>query len=71
MASPELYELVQKLRSRTRPENPTIEQLRAGFATLSKQFPPAADAVFEPVDASGVRAEWVSIRESRHRSVIR
>src|SRR5258707_9503241 len=61
MASAEFHELVKKLRSRPREENPTIEQLRAGFAALSRQFPPSASATFEPVNASGVPAEWVSV----------
>lgn len=70
MASAEFYELLQKLRARPRGETPTIEELRGGFAALSRHFPPAADAVFEPVDASGVKAEWVSIEGGRRRPVI-
>ena len=62
MASAEFHELVKKSsRPRPREENPTIEQLRAGFAALSRQFPPSASATFEPVNASGVPAEWVSV----------
>jgi epsilon-lactone hydrolase len=70
MASTEFYELVEKLRSRPREENPTIEQQRAGFAALSRQFPPPASATFEPVNASGVPAEWVSIKGGRPSPVI-
>jgi monoterpene epsilon-lactone hydrolase len=70
VASAEFYELVKKLRSRPREENPTIEQLRAGFAALSRQFPPPASAVFTPADAAGVPAEWVSIEEGRPSPVI-
>src|SRR5258708_26517415 len=61
MASAEFHELVKKRRSRPGEETPTIEQLRAGFAALSRQFPPSASATFEPVNASGVPAEWVSV----------
>ena len=61
MASPEFYDLVKKLRARPREENQSIEQLRAGFAALSRQFPPPVNATFEPVKASGVPAEWVTI----------
>lgn len=64
MASAEFRDLLSKLRARKREENPTIEQLRAGFAALAKQYPPAQDAVFDRVDASGVAAEWVSIKSS-------
>jgi len=70
MASPEFYELVEKLRARPRVDEPSIEQLRNGFAALARQFPPASDATFERVDASGVPAEWVSVGESRDRPVI-
>lgn len=70
MASTEFHELLKKIRARTRPENPTIEELRAGFAALARQYPPAADAVFERVDASGVPAEWVSISGGKQQPVI-
>ncbi len=70
MASAEFHELVKKLRSRPREENPTIEQLRAGFAALSRQFPPSASATFEPVNASGVPAEWVSVAAGKPLPVI-
>ncbi len=70
MASPEFYELLKKLRARVRPENPAIDQLRAGFATLAKQYPAAPDAVFERVDAAGVLAEWVSIEGRSRQPVI-
>ena len=70
MASAEFYELLRKLRAKTRPENPTIEELRAGFATLAKQYPPAADAVFERVTVSGVPAEWVSIKGGKQQPLI-
>ena len=70
MASPELHDLVAKLRSRPRPDDPTIEQLREGFETLSRQFPPPADACFEPVSAGGVPAEWVALPDSPTSPVI-
>lgn len=70
MASAEFNELLKKLRARGRPENPTIDQLRAGFATMATQYPPAPDAVFEHVDASGVRAEWVSIKGGSQQPVM-
>jgi acetyl esterase/lipase len=70
VASAEFYELLTKIRARTRPENPTIEELRAGFAALAKHYPPAADALFERVDVSGVPAEWVSIKRGKQQPVI-
>jgi acetyl esterase/lipase len=70
VASAEFHELVKKLRSRPRDENPTIEQQRAGFVALSRLFPPPANASFDPVDAGGVPAEWVSIANGKQRPVI-
>jgi epsilon-lactone hydrolase len=70
VASAEFYELLKKIRARTRPENPTIEELRAGFAALAKHYPPAEDALFERVDVSGVPAEWVSIKGGKQQPVI-
>lgn len=70
MASAEFYELLKKLRARVRAENPTIDQLRAGFAAMAQHYPPAPDAVFERVDASGVRAEWVSLESGGERPVV-
>lgn len=70
MASPEFYELVKRMRARPRPENPTVDESRAGFEAMSRNFKPAADASFERVDADGVLAEWVSTAASRQFPVI-
>jgi acetyl esterase/lipase len=70
LASPEFYELVKKMRARPRPENPTVEQSRAGFEAMSRSFKPAADASFERVDAGGVPAEWVSTAASKPLPVV-
>lgn len=70
MASPEFYELVKRMRARPRPENPTVDESRAGFEAMSRNFKPAADASFERVDADGVPAEWVSTAASRQFPVI-
>ena len=64
MASPELHDLIAKLRSRPRPDDPTIEQLRLGFEALSRQFPPPPEGRFEQVSAAGVPAEWVTLPDS-------
>ncbi len=70
MASPEFYELLKKIRARPRPESATIDELRAGFAALAKRYPPSTDAVFERVDAPGVRAEWVSLEGGSGQRVV-
>jgi acetyl esterase/lipase len=70
MASPELQDLVARLRARPRTDNPTIEQLRLGFEALSAQFPPPSDARFERTSAAGVPAAWVMVPESAPSPVI-
>jgi hypothetical protein len=57
MASAEFHELVKKLRSRPREENPTIEQLRVALprSVVSFRRRPARRSA---VNASGVPAEW-------------
>ena len=70
MASPQFHRLVERLRARPKPANPTMAELRAGFAALAQQYPPPADAHFETVDAGGARAEWVSVPESRPSRVL-
>jgi monoterpene epsilon-lactone hydrolase len=61
MASPEFHALVNKMRSRPRQLNQTIDQARAGMVATSQAFPPSSTAKFEPVNANGVSAEWTSI----------
>jgi epsilon-lactone hydrolase len=60
MASREFYQLVETMRARPRPADPTIEELRAGFETLSESFGPPAEVVFDPADANGVPVEWTA-----------
>ncbi len=60
MASPQLQTIVQTLRARPRPENPTFQEIRAGFEQLAALFPVATDVQLERVDANGVPAEWVT-----------
>ncbi|WP_395715171.1 alpha/beta hydrolase [Reyranella sp.] len=70
MASPEFHALVAKMRSRPRQLDQTIEQARAGMVATSQAFPPSPDAVFERVEANGVRAEWVKVPGSGQSPVI-
>ncbi|MGH2686544.1 MAG: alpha/beta hydrolase [Actinomycetota bacterium] len=59
MASPQLQEIVQLLRSAPplAPDAP-VEELRASMAAWAQ--PPPADVTVDPVDAGGVPAEWVN-----------
>jgi acetyl esterase/lipase len=70
MASHEFHRLVERLRARPAPINPTIEEMRAGFAALARQYPPPKDARFDTASAAGVAAEWVSVPESDPSHVI-
>jgi monoterpene epsilon-lactone hydrolase len=70
MASPQFDRLVERLRARPTLPNPTVEEMRAGFAALARQYPPPADVHIEKASASGVPAEWVNVPESDPSRVI-
>src|SRR5688572_29997583 len=60
MASPELQQILDMMKAAPpRPENPTIEQQRAGMEAFAR--PVAGDVVCDPVDVDGIPGEWVSI----------
>lgn len=60
MPSQELQSLIAMLRARplAGPETP-IEEIRAGFEAMAAMNPLPPDVRTEPVEAGGVRAEWV------------
>ena len=60
MASPEHETIIKALRSRPRPDNPTIEEQRAGMLAITSLFQLADDVTNESVDAGGVPAEWIA-----------
>ena len=70
MASPEFYDLVKRMRARPQQIDQTVDQSRANFEAMSRNFKPAADASFERVDADGVAAEWVSTEAGKQLPVI-
>ena len=59
MASPELDQLVAKLRSADISGSQTVYEIRAGWERFASAFPAAADIRFEAQDAGGVPSEWV------------
>jgi epsilon-lactone hydrolase len=60
MPTPQLAAVIQMLRDRPIvPEGATIQDLRKGMES-SLAFPLSADIRVEPVEAGGVRAEWVA-----------
>jgi acetyl esterase/lipase len=58
------------MRARPRQLDQTVDQSRANFKAMSRNFEPASDVSFERVDAGGVAAEWVSTNASRQLPVI-
>ncbi|MBI5949100.1 MAG: alpha/beta hydrolase [Chloroflexi bacterium] len=61
MASQELQNLITMFKSRPVADpNATIQEMRAGFEAMAAMFGPLpADVTVTPVDAGGVKAEWV------------
>ncbi len=64
MASPQLDEIIEMLRSRPRPDRLDIPQARAGFETIAEMFLVAADIKREPASANGVPGEWITAPNS-------
>ncbi len=60
MASPELGRLIAMMRAQPRPENPTVEEMRAGFEALSALLPCPPDVTRTPVQVAGRPAEWLA-----------
>ncbi len=60
MTGSELRALVQLLRERGRPENPTVEEMRARYELLGQRFPAPDAAVREGVEIEGRAAELVA-----------
>ncbi len=59
MASPALQMIVHLLTSRPFPENPSVADMRQGFAMLAAKFPLTEEVRFTPVEAGGVPAAWI------------
>jgi monoterpene epsilon-lactone hydrolase len=57
--SQQLETVIQMLRSRPTREELTLEEQREGFEVIAKLFPVAPDVRREPVNAGGVKAEWL------------
>ncbi len=60
MSQQQLQNLVAMLKSRPIDPNATIQDTRAGFEQMASLFPVEADVKCEPVNAGGVKSEWVS-----------
>ena len=60
MSRAQLEQVIELLTSRERPENPTIEDSRAGFEKLARVVGGSTPASVRQVDAGGVPSELVS-----------
>lgn len=55
-----IEKLIEALRERGTPEGLTLEERRARMDDIGDRFPAPDDAVVEPVEIAGCKAEWVS-----------
>lgn len=64
MASPQLQNIIQMLKSRPSTPSATPQETRAEFENATQLFKPAPDVTRTAVDADGVPAEWISARNA-------
>jgi len=64
MPSQELETIVNVLRAQPRNDDLPIDERRAGYEQMTAMMPIPDDVRCEPVDAGGVRAEWIGIAGS-------
>ena len=60
MSQQQLDSLIQMLKAQPIDPNASIEKTRAGFEQMTVMLPVEADVKCEPVNAGGIKAEWVS-----------
>src|SRR5712672_1770740 len=60
MSQQQLQQIIQLLKSQPITSSPSVEETRAGFEKLAGMFPVDADVKSEPVNAGGVKSEWVT-----------
>jgi len=60
MSQQQLQQIIQMLKAQPIAGRPTVEETRANFEQMAGMFPVAADVKCEPVNAGGVKAEWVT-----------
>lgn len=70
MASPQLEQIIQLIRSRPIHEEGTIQETRQEFEMLATMFPVAADIKREPASADGVPGEWITAPNSTDAATI-
>jgi acetyl esterase/lipase len=70
MASPELEQLVAKLRAASFAGEQSVEDIRAGWERFAAAFPPAADIAYAPGSADGTPVEWVTAPDAQPDRVV-
>jgi acetyl esterase/lipase len=65
MASEQMRTITELIRSQPVLTGAPVEQLRANMEAMAMTVPPPADVTYEPVDAGGVPAEWVTAPDAR------
>ncbi len=60
MSQQQLQQIVQMLKAQPIAGKPSVEETRAGFEQMAGLFPVDADVKCEPVNAGGIKAEWVT-----------
>ncbi len=60
MSQQQLQQIIQMLKAQPIAGRPTVQETRANFEQMTNVFPLAADVKCEPVNAGGVKSEWVT-----------
>jgi monoterpene epsilon-lactone hydrolase len=60
MSQQQLQQIIQMLKAQPIAGHPTVRETRENFEQMTKLFPVAADVKCEPVNAGGVKSEWVT-----------
>jgi epsilon-lactone hydrolase len=60
MSQQQLQQIIQMLKAQPIAGHPTVQDMRTNFDQMGALFPVAADVKCEPVNAGGVKAEWVT-----------
>ena len=59
MPGPEIEAVIEMLRANPPVQGDDVVAMRAGMGAATAEMPLPEDVEFEPVDAGGVRAEWM------------
>jgi len=60
MSKEQLQTIIQRLKASPLLGLTSLEDLRSGYEQMSAALPVAGDVTCEPVDAAGVKAEWIT-----------